>query len=1125
MRRAIAIPCLAALALGTALALCTAVAGAQDVFRNPVRLGEPMVTHEDFVPLGIDADGWVYTHDSGHVGRYDPADPQGTFASAQPRYPGIGNPVRVTGLLMTADLDGVWALAGDAQALVVHRVRQNDWAGAETWTLPFDADPDWQALSAALDAGGAEVIAAPDGVCLRFDHAIHCVDPAAGAVRRILDLDTLAAAMPPLPRYGRIPEPADGTPERLPRVDDVWRIDHALFVPDGRAFVAVARRAAIEFDGDTRVPDGVGEVGYLLEVGPAGDLSVRYGPIKRYVAPGQQPTNDPLRIVGLVHWPARDAIAAHITGWDYGWRDVDRPDLPLGHDDNRTHGWRGQGLRIFPLDGGGRGWLSLTDPVIRRLRCAQGAYPEACQFGATRMLRHPDGDLRVVIETFPGPDRNRRVVGIHPLDLDEAALDLDGDGLPAAAEAEAGTSDLHADTDGGGDDDFGEVALLGTDPTDAGDDPVAAMRAASPVNYRSSPLVRLRLAERASNPKVVETVGAVGPLCFDYTCYAADGTVVLRYDDVPGHADSLGVRSADGSHLVLTDSEAIHRIFFEDGRRETLVTLDDLRRIFDRSPELQSFWGPITIPGVRVVPVDRHRTWLINGAWPARVVLLEDGEPRVMYDAETARCDSGYGPCDDGPMPDAVSLLARGGALPGGGLQGPGLPVDDIDPDGSMPYVGYDPLTERLQIGVYGNWQTWLLGLHATRPPLVLGTQHDLRRPDPDGIYVDALIGQPVFPAWSVPTGDGMRLTDRGLFDATRAPIAADVAHFAIRGRPLTVWGDTLVYDHYTGSDYDGFYELVRTGGLEPGDLIALTFGGRDVYDPNGPWNLRDALTLYHGKARGGLNRVWVQGDDVSAVTDGPLVRGLVGMDVTPDGRLCVTDGEVVVTFEGIAENGLMPAIPIWRAPLPGAVGCAFDGPDLLGLTAAPAAVHAFEPGRGAFTFRRALEQAPEGFMRTLDGALAIRYPGPAATDLDDTPLDPTEAAAHLPDPASAWSPGLRPDGIRVDLTDGRLVATDLWTEATAWYAFEPLGEETDRVLYMIVPGGEPRDPWTGEWRMAPAPPPARPAPLSAAPAVSAEPSAGGCATTPGRPAPTLLSLWLLSLWLLALAITRRART
>ncbi|MCA9560331.1 MAG: hypothetical protein KC583_17400, partial [Myxococcales bacterium] len=912
-------------ALASLLLLGGAALAAPPLFSPPTALTDADATlSDDWQVMGFDDDGDVIgLLRRGGLAHADPADVDGTLVTIPAGAPGIGSPV-FTGWGMTHDDAGVWRVGANATRMIAQRIVDLDAEGATTYDLPLDADADWTAFGEALPGGGFTVLGTPRGFCLWSDRSVWCVDVEARAVRKRLDKALLDAHVRiPAGHYAAVANFFDTPPSDT--IHTFWHLDDAVALPDDG--LVVLARVGLGYN-DRRQVDGSGFTRYLLRLDADGAIDIFYGPLRGWSdGPRRTPAEDPLNDAQLAYWPDERAVVANVTRFDYGWQDIRSPTLPLGHPDNDPHGWRGRGLRVFPIDRPGRGAISLTDAVVRRLTCEQGGFPENCQNRTTRVLRHGDGGLRVLIQATRGTSQHE--TQIHRFAGKRGALDLDGDGLIASEEQRHGTSDLLADSDGGGNEDGAEVDLLGSDPTDAGDDLVAPLRADSPVRFLASPMVRLRLPDGPTD--WAQTFAPGAPLCARGACYDARGDVTLRWG-LPGDGEAMV--AVDNSHLLVwTDDDALHRVDLTDGRRTPYLTLEDLRAALPRSDEGRAGWGPLGTNSITVVPLDAHRTLVAGRFFPARVVIFEDGAPRTLYDGVEARCAAGLGPCDEGPMPVAPNLTRlTGGGLPvGGGLPPNHVPVNDVY-DIELTPIGYDPAAGHFVFGVFGTWQTWVLGVHPDRPPYVLATQRDLQSLA-DARLPDARIGPPRMPTWLVPTGHGEVLTDVGLFDPTWAPIAADLTALRIDRRPTAVWGDTILTGHRSGGDEDGAYELVRGGGaLGGGDLLVLTHGETDFIE--GERTRRSALTLYHGGRKGGLRRVWTFEDTGAAVEIGALLDGLVGMDVSADGRLCATDGEHVVTFYGVAETGLVPRVPLWRVALPGALDCAFEGDALLGLTA-----------------------------------------------------------------------------------------------------------------------------------------------------------------------------------------------
>ncbi|MEZ4431076.1 MAG: MYXO-CTERM sorting domain-containing protein [bacterium] len=1131
-----------ALALTLTLTL-PALAAAQGLFTDPVALSEPLLTtaparvgatSEHWTPAAYDAHGHAITPRPGNPDRfvhYDPADPEGTYTLFNPSFSTQRPPNVVRSLggwVMSFDAEGMWFTGIDDERAELRLIVDGDLDGATVYEYPLAEHPDWAALYAALGEESVTPEPAPGTLCFRGRRTLRCAELATGALPVVLEATALRDAIGPLPHLEarwtanyEAPFFPDGLPGPLPPDAYDWTIDDALALTDGRWFVLAS--LAIAGGGEPLTARA------LFEVSPAGAVSVRYGPLRT-----DDGALDPLGGSDrLLYLPEHDAVAVHTRRARFGWVAIRGAGGHIIHEeqvgDSLPHGWQGHGLVLFPLDEPGHGRLDLTDAVIRRLECAEGGTALGCRLWEPRLLLDR-GELRVLVTHVPVEnDFTRNFTTIHALAYDPAALDLDGDGLTAAEEAAAGTSAYLADTDGGGTDDQDELRRAGTDPADPGDDPAAAQRAATLV---SSPLVRLRVPYDALDvgPGMI-TWDADGPLCERGACRGPDGAVVRRYDDLPGRDLRFPpIRAVDASHLLVRTTEGFARLFFADGHREPWLTLDALREAFPRAPGAP----PLIVDAVTLVPVDARHTWAVNETEPARVVLFDGDTPRVVFDAEDNRCAAGLGPCDPGPRPSAPDLdHSVPGALPGGGLPYPDVPVHDLEGD-RLVFVGYEPRTDELQIGLYGTWQTWLVALRADAPPRVLATDRELTPGAGAGPpYVDEKTGRPRLPQGAHVLDDTLRLTVAGLRDPLGAPIAGAVERFSPYGPLMTAWGDTTVYRVYTGGAADGVYELVRyDAALEPDDLVLATWGELHPAGHPPPDDCPTALRVFHGKPRGGLVERLTRCDPIpggGAVTGDALVGGVAGVDVSADGRLCIADRARVVVLLGTATTGGFPTVPLYDIPLPGALDCAWHDGALYALTDA-AAIHRFDPADPAGFLPHATLTPPdglppEGFLRLPDGSPAVRFaaPGPEAPrrralTLDGAPVDPEAlaAAADLPEPAAAWD-HLRSDGVAIRRDGPTLIARDTYAAAEAPYAWESLDPPGSAVLeaaFAIVPGGEGRDPWTGQRRARPTPDAAPPPPAPPAAATGDD----GCAATPAAPAPPL------GLALLALLALRRRR-
>jgi hypothetical protein len=233
-----------------------------------------------------------------------------------------------------------------------------------------------------------------------------------------------------------------------------------------------------------------------------------------------------------------------------------------------------------------------------------------------------------------------------------------------------------------------------------------------------------------------------------------------------------------------------------------------------------------------------------------RIVLAGDGPPRVVFDLDALVCSSGLGCPNDQGYSKYRYLLD---------------------------WIGYDGKLGRLVVTVkeFQNnlGRGWLIGVHPTLPPVLLAHPMELwgaAKQDFVHDYSDcdshshAGMG---LPAWLVDTGHGDLLTDYGRRDPFLRTLPS---YFEIFGDPVRrAFGDTLV------QIVDGkLYEAVQVPErVDPGELLAFTYEDSTGGSEHG--------TLWHINARGGKGKVF----------ELPKVK-VTGMNVAKDGRICLAAPE-----------------------------------------------------------------------------------------------------------------------------------------------------------------------------------------------------------------------------------------
>lgn len=330
----------------------------------------------------------------------------------------------------------------------------------------------------------------------------------------------------------------------------------------------------------------------------------------------------------------------------------------------------GLGMALLPVkDAGGLGLLDLQQAIM-----------EQSGTGKHELAQGPDGQ---VYAALPYGDHHAKLLKIS---LAAGARDLDRDGLPEAAEAAAGTSDLRWDSDGGGSSDAMEVLVDHTNPMAATDDWGA--RTSEHVNWSYSQLIQLRIPLEQPAFQWQQTPYA----CGKGKCYAATGKLVVdvssTFHGLPGDVPAnMPAVSGDGMILVWDDGEQVRRRWL-GGTEDVLISSSDLVKLLD-----------LPSPGHEQFIVNKQGRVYVPGQ--ENVAVLGDGPPRILWNKKTAECEALMGAC----------------APPGAPNVAPKLTAEKFE---SFAIVGYDADTDRLIAAIRTTLDGYLMSFGVGAQPLVV---------------------------------------------------------------------------------------------------------------------------------------------------------------------------------------------------------------------------------------------------------------------------------------------------------------------------------------------------------------------------------------------------------------------
>ncbi len=951
----------------------------------------------------------------------------------------------------------------------------------------------------------------PDGrLCLAGFGGVTCFDPTAPdpLPERVVDADALMDAEPVDPYYiGAV-----GRDDRRLLVDVDQRVEDVVPGPDGRLLFSFVR--TMHFADEE--PPGFGldalETLQLYEL-TADDRVVVRSP--QWRPGGLTPLTRP-----SFYWPAIDAwIGRTPQPWQYSdGAAANGGAIPSAG--NRSSA----GFMVVPADRSGFGYVPYTRALVLAYDCTE------CSSAAGQSRFRVADDGRLLVHFLPGTGRGV-VEQVYAVEIDAGTLDLDDDGLERDDEIALGTDPTRADSDGGGTPDRDEVRLWGTDPLDPSDDFASTV---DPVGFGMSEtgLIKLRLPEPPNGTRYGwGNLTGAGPLCFDSgECYGPDGRVVAK---LPPSASVVAFNSLDGEHLF----------YWQDGllRARSIVTGAD--RALARADAL-----PARDEGrpVIVVPVDDRRAWVADAA---QVVWLEAtpdapeaARTTLLFDLDAARQAAGL---SDRPV----------GAVNSPGWEG--LKISALD------VLGYHHESDQLVLGVAATYENWVLVAGRSGEARIVRHARELAGLRPDAART-AVVQPTDFPAGGLPhalrrIGTGGYLSLRAGFgpDLRRGPYPTRTGGFA----GTVVWGGVGIRGvaRGSGSFFPGLTALVGYPiTVDPGDLLWFPNERDGDFVRQG--------TLYKSGRQGGFVRL-MQGAD-------EIFRRVVGADIGDTGRLCVVDhvpgepwSDALLVLEPDGSGDRVPLSVRLVGEQQGLRDCAWaDDGALHLLIADPPRLATLDMQTGdvvpylelelpaSAELLRLVDRPTEGFevLHTADGLRGLNY-GPSGRRLTLTTQnvlqidgEPVSAPLQLVyddrDRIDEVDPGIglfadlieRPDGLvvihpfRVELESvGRTWLTRHWVVDPATGAVAELGvgdHPVDGAKTIRVPGGEPRDPWTGELIAGLPNPGAGDVPQPPSAPTGGTPAPGGadegCRAAPG----SRVGPWWMGAALLLVAARRRSK-